>query len=206
MMEGMTNDWRKVADWVVRRRADLGLTQVELAQKAGISLDRIQSIEAVRRQGGYRGTTIAALEKALGWDYGSVESILAGGNPGTSIPLGPAEEITEARSVRAAPRRPEPPQRGTGIPRPGPRRRTTASGAGDEDAWRRQLIAEARELIREALAGEPDDVDDVDEFRLEERIARIRRRLDKVNDLESAAEIALLLRLYEYEDERRDAG
>jgi hypothetical protein len=77
----MTDDWARLAEYVVTRRAELGITQIQVAQRGQMSLDRVQSIEAVRRQGGYRANTLAALERALQWEYGSIKAILAGGEP-----------------------------------------------------------------------------------------------------------------------------
>jgi len=45
-----------------------------------LSLDRVQSIEAARTDR-YSSRTLARLERALGWEPGSVKSVLGGGEP-----------------------------------------------------------------------------------------------------------------------------
>lgn len=77
----MTKDWKRLADAVVRRRAKLGrLTQAQIAHRSGISLDRIQAIEGAKSDR-YRRVTLMALEQALEWEPGSIDEILAGGDP-----------------------------------------------------------------------------------------------------------------------------
>lgn len=70
-----------------------------------------------------------------------------------------------------------------------------------EEASARAKILQAKALIRAALSDDAAEVPDVDEFRLEERVARIRRQLDRQGDITSAAEIDLWLQVYE-----EDAG
>jgi len=82
MMARMSSreDWRRVADAIIRRRAERGWTQMDLAQRGPLSLDRVQSLEGAKRTS-YRAGTIAAIERALEWEYGSVQAILSGGRP-----------------------------------------------------------------------------------------------------------------------------
>lgn len=74
-------DWQRLAEYAARRRAELGLTQIEVAQRGPLSLDRVQAIEGAKSTR-YRLATLVALERALEWSKGSVERILAGGEPG----------------------------------------------------------------------------------------------------------------------------
>lgn len=77
----MTNDWRRLAEAVARRRVELGrITQAELAHRADLSVDRIQAIEGAKKDR-YRKTTLLALETALDWEPGSVTAVLAGRDP-----------------------------------------------------------------------------------------------------------------------------
>jgi len=76
-------DWKRLAAYATRRRAELGLTQIEVAQRGPLSLDRVQSIEGAKRSS-YRLATLLALERALEWERGSVERVLAGGEPGVA--------------------------------------------------------------------------------------------------------------------------
>lgn len=93
-------DWQRLAKYAARRRAELGLTQIEVAQRGPLSLDRVQAIEG-GKSARYRLGTLVALERALGWTEGSVERILAGGEPnvaeGTSVRFAaPGSGKTEA--------------------------------------------------------------------------------------------------------------
>lgn len=83
--------WRGVAEAIVRRRAERGWTQMDIASRGPLSLDRVQSLEGAKRTS-YRAGTIAALERALEWQYGSVEAILAGKEP--RVIDGPYAEYT----------------------------------------------------------------------------------------------------------------
>lgn len=76
----MDENWKLLAERAVRRRAELGLSQVEVAQRGPLSLDRLQNIEGAKRTR-YRLSTLLALERALDWASGSVEAVLAGGEP-----------------------------------------------------------------------------------------------------------------------------
>jgi len=77
----MAKDWRRLAEYAARRRAELGLSQIEVAHRGPLSLDRVQAIEGAKSTR-YRLATLLALERALGWADGSVERILSGGEPG----------------------------------------------------------------------------------------------------------------------------
>ena len=73
-------DWGRLARLAKQRRNDLGLTQLELASKASLSIDRIQSIENARVTS-YSPRTLAKLERGLDWEPGSIRAILAGDDP-----------------------------------------------------------------------------------------------------------------------------
>lgn len=89
----MTADWRRLADYVVRRRAQLGLTQSQLAQAGPLSIDRVQSVEGAKREN-YRISTLVALERALQWEPGSIDLILAGESPIPAGELAPVRRET----------------------------------------------------------------------------------------------------------------
>lgn len=76
----MAKDWRRLAERAARRRAELGLSQVEVAQRGPLSLDRVQAIEGAKSTR-YRLGTLLALERALDWASASVDAILSGGEP-----------------------------------------------------------------------------------------------------------------------------
>lgn len=73
--------WEQLATGVIRWRDEYGLSQMDVAARGGLSLDRVQAIEGVRTQGGYRPSTLKALERGLGWAPGSVKQVMAGGEP-----------------------------------------------------------------------------------------------------------------------------
>lgn len=79
-MQADTKAWQRVAEAVTARRARRNWTQIDVATRGPLSLDRVQAIEGAKRPT-YRAGTIAALERALEWEYGSVEAILVGGEP-----------------------------------------------------------------------------------------------------------------------------
>lgn len=97
-------DWTRLADFARAARLALGLTQAELAAKAGIGFTTIQLLE--------RGTartrlpdTIPAVEAALGWAPGSARAVLGGGvpEPVASLPAIRVELMSEdADRVAAA--------------------------------------------------------------------------------------------------------
>lgn len=60
------------------QRRNLGLTWDDVAQRADISYE---AVRRVRQTGKMRPLTARGIEKALQWSEGSVEAILAGGEP-----------------------------------------------------------------------------------------------------------------------------
>lgn len=95
----MTGDWQRLAQYAMRRRAELGLTQLEVAQRGPLSLDRVQSVEGAKRDK-YRLGTLLAIERSLQWEAGSVEAVLAGGMPTVRVPAGTVEQPDPALPVR----------------------------------------------------------------------------------------------------------
>jgi hypothetical protein len=89
--------WRRLGRAVARRRTELRMTQSDVSAHGGPSLATMQAIEAAR-QDSYRDRTLADLEQALGWQRGSVESVLfSGGDPVVESTERPA--IADARRV-----------------------------------------------------------------------------------------------------------
>ena len=76
-MLGMTDDWPNLARHAKKRRDQLRLKQSDLP---GLSPATVTKIENAA-QSTYWDSTLVSLEVALGWAPGSVESILAGGEP-----------------------------------------------------------------------------------------------------------------------------
>jgi hypothetical protein len=79
--------WEKLAETVRARRAELGLTQVQVAQAGAISVELLRNIETQRRIPGRLNPRKArGLEQALEWESGSIDALLAGG---VAIPAEP---------------------------------------------------------------------------------------------------------------------
>ncbi|MET9956688.1 helix-turn-helix transcriptional regulator [Streptomyces sp. NPDC006339] len=76
----MGREWKRLARAIESTRTARNLTQVALAQKAGVSESTIQNLES----GAERTRVPASLhkvERALGWKAGSGERVLDGGDP-----------------------------------------------------------------------------------------------------------------------------
>lgn len=65
----------RLADAFVRRRGELGLSQVQLAKEAGLSKEIVQAIEG-RAGRNLRSGSKRKLEAALGWVSGSIDDLL----------------------------------------------------------------------------------------------------------------------------------
>lgn len=78
--EPMGRDWKHLADTVEAAREAKNLTQVALAEKAGVSESTIQNIESgVERK--RVPASLHKVERALGWAPGSGERVLEGAAP-----------------------------------------------------------------------------------------------------------------------------
>jgi len=106
-MQGDTagnSPYARLARHVRARREELNMTQNEVQMAGGPSAAAVRYIEA-GKEARPTARTMIALERALGWEHGSVMAILEGGEPviaaeqPTPAPA-PATEDTEA-SVRA---------------------------------------------------------------------------------------------------------
>jgi transcriptional regulator with XRE-family HTH domain len=104
MSEQIGEKWQRLARLVTHRRVRLGhASQTEFASASGLKIRTLNNIENARRPG-YDPSTIALLEQGLQWQPGSVEAILAGGDP-TPAPAAAADvppdvdQLKEARRV-----------------------------------------------------------------------------------------------------------
>jgi transcriptional regulator with XRE-family HTH domain len=80
------------------RRAELGLKLREVADRAGLSIEVLRAIRY--GENGPRGTTMAAIDRALSWQGGSTERYLEDGT--APVPLGdPGEDDGERRAIIA---------------------------------------------------------------------------------------------------------
>ena len=83
-------DWRRLADYVVARRVELGMRDRRaLAEATGVTERTLGKLENGQR---VSPSTLGMVENRLGWAPGSCRRILAGGEPNLgSQDLGPAE-------------------------------------------------------------------------------------------------------------------
>lgn len=87
--------WEELAVAVRARRNELGLTQAEVASRAGFSVERIRNLETMRRIPKTRMMQVKqqGLERALSWEHGSVSAILDGG---VATPLATTTDLGNA--------------------------------------------------------------------------------------------------------------
>lgn len=96
----MDGDWKRLGAYVVARRVELGYrSQQALDDVSGVSYRTISRLENGSKVG--KGT-VRALERALRWQIGSAERILAGGEP---VEMAGAAEVpadADSRATRAS--------------------------------------------------------------------------------------------------------
>jgi Helix-turn-helix len=74
-----TEDWRRLADYVVARRVELGMRdRRSLAAATGITDRTLGKLENGQR---VSASTLGIIENVFGWAPGSCRRILAGGEP-----------------------------------------------------------------------------------------------------------------------------
>lgn len=87
------------------RRSDLGLTWNEVADKAGVTREGLRRMRT--GTGHIRSLTKRGIERALQWASGSVDQILAGGDPGiireASASATPTDDALERFLARPVP-------------------------------------------------------------------------------------------------------
>lgn len=82
------------------RRSELQLTWNEVAEKAGITREGLRRTRV--KTGPIRSLTKRGIENALAWEPGSIDSILAGGEPTVRVrhvPVGTATSVEEAPPI-----------------------------------------------------------------------------------------------------------
>lgn len=97
-------DLARLAEFALERRREIGWTQEQVSNHSGLSLDRIQAVEAARG-GRFRKSTLVKLDVGLCWESGSTEAVLGGGEavaaevpdePGRANPM-PQEAMPDQR-------------------------------------------------------------------------------------------------------------
>jgi len=76
----MTRDWKRLGEAIEAARDALRMSQVGLAEAAGISESTVQNYEAGTPRTRLP-TTLGNIERALGWKPGSGVAVLEGGDP-----------------------------------------------------------------------------------------------------------------------------
>lgn len=96
----MSDGPQSLADAVRTRRVEVGFdTAKGLAEAAGLSVRTLGEIENARRSS-YRMATLWTLDSVLGWERGSSQAVLDGGEP-TLLPLGDHPVAASRSSVRS---------------------------------------------------------------------------------------------------------
>ncbi|WP_158088735.1 helix-turn-helix domain-containing protein [Thermoactinospora rubra] len=93
----MSRDRARAAQFVIARRGELGLTQQQLAARAGVDVKTIYNLESGERWP--QAATRGKIEKALGWVGGALEDIAAGRASGFQFPTA-AELIADGLERR----------------------------------------------------------------------------------------------------------
>nr|WP_050674721.1 helix-turn-helix domain-containing protein [Mycobacterium marinum] len=95
--------WERLADEVRLRRKQLKLTQADVAERGGLSVATVRTVET-NRSGRLSRRLRRALERALEWQDGSIDAVLDGGQARTigAASLGPAPPAVSADRARAA--------------------------------------------------------------------------------------------------------
>ena len=129
----MEQNARRLAEAVLARRAALGLSQEDVADRGGPSTTTQTKVEA-GRGAGIRGRTARDLEDALQWKRGSIDELLAGrdAKPVDAPANGPVSHYRSTASSVAPPL--------TSMPRP------EQPAPGSLDELRAQLKAVSRAL------------------------------------------------------------
>lgn len=74
----MDRDWKRLGSAIKARREELGMTtQQALADKAGVTRQSVQSLEAGKERS-RMPATVSAIEKALQWPAGAAARLLTG--------------------------------------------------------------------------------------------------------------------------------
>src|SRR5689334_18570441 len=94
---GKRRTWQQIGDEVRRRRLSLGLTQQEAATRAGVSLSTWNLIETGGQES-YRGLTLTAAARALGWRLDAFDRLAEGVPPEDLAQVQAIAEVAEARA------------------------------------------------------------------------------------------------------------
>lgn len=85
-------DWKRLGEFALKRRLALRYSQADVQARGGPSGRTLQLVEHGKVTS-LRQHTKSGLEDALGWARGSVDRILAGGDPVLALPEGTAGRV-----------------------------------------------------------------------------------------------------------------
>ena len=94
MLEAVRHDLAHLGSRVRQRRLELGLTQREASQAAGVSDSTWLAVESGTK---VSDRTLAGVERAMRWQAGSADDVAAGGEPTETA--GPDRTIEERLAV-----------------------------------------------------------------------------------------------------------
>lgn len=78
-----SKDWNRLADYVVGKRSEEGITQIDLAQRMGVDVKTVRRIEAGNS---VAKTTLAKIDRAFHEPAGTARAVLDGTSPGHDQP------------------------------------------------------------------------------------------------------------------------
>jgi transcriptional regulator with XRE-family HTH domain len=92
----VSDDWKAVAEAILRRSHELKMTQKELGKRSKVSTATIRQI--VNRTGSHRHSprTLEAISEALGWPSGYLGNVL-NGSPQTEV----VEQVTDTATLES---------------------------------------------------------------------------------------------------------
>lgn len=100
----MADDWERLAGAIRASRTRLRLTQKELAAAAGVAHNTIKNLESGHFPYATRPRKLPDVAHALGWTPGSVDAVLAGGDPTVSEPE-PQRQVRDVTLPEGMPER-----------------------------------------------------------------------------------------------------
>jgi transcriptional regulator with XRE-family HTH domain len=90
--------WERLGHEVHARRTELGLTQADVAERGGPSVETLRTVEN-NRAGRLSPRMRRALERVLGWGSGTIDAVLAGSPASPPQRPGAADRFALARQV-----------------------------------------------------------------------------------------------------------
>lgn len=93
-----TDSWERVGREARARRKALNLTQAEIAETGGPSAALVRQVETGRYDASMQPSMKHAYERALKWEEGSIDAILAGDSPVEAQPDRRADVVETART------------------------------------------------------------------------------------------------------------